>query len=217
MSAALIGALREVLAQQPVPLVIEYDAAGESRICPAATLWSGGRAVAEHLRASGYGPGHRVGFTGQAGIAWIWAMIGCLREGCVFQPLSPYWTVPILAERLRQSPPHVVLDADGVLTPFAPAAPREATAVRWIVWGREGRFPRAIGRTSLEALIEAAPRVATIDIAHPPIRAVLDDGMDAESSVDLLLALFARAEVHVAPMPESSTDASMPAPDQPAS
>lgn len=216
MNAVLLARLRESWAHQTYPLLVEHDEGGGTRLCPATTLWTGGRAVADHLRASGYGAGARIGFTGAAGISWVWAMLGCLAEGCVFVPFSPRWPVALLAERLRQVPPHAVLDSDGTLTPFAERAPAEAKASAIILWPRGSRHPQTIGSAALLDRLMQTPRAAAVGLVAPPVHAVLDDGMDVDSALELLLALAVSAEVHVAPMPLSTSDSACPAPDQPA-
>ena len=84
MSRALVGHYRARWLEGPLPMVVAHWPGQPETICPAPSLWMGGKLVAERLREAGIGPGHRVRYDGPASAAYVQALVGVLRVSATF-------------------------------------------------------------------------------------------------------------------------------------
>lgn len=99
----LLAAWRQLWTASPYPQLVDHHEGPPERICPAPSLWSGGRAVYERLHELGARPGERLGVVLRGGAAWVQAMLGARRARLVFEPLSadalsapedqPHWLI----------------------------------------------------------------------------------------------------------------------------
>ena len=180
--SALLGAWREVWTTSPYPQLVDHRAPPE-RICPAPSLWSGGKLVAQRLRALGARPGQRLGVVA-GGAAWVQAMVGARRARLVFEPLSR----AALAASASAEGPHWLIEDDELepraLASEAPLEPEAAWRLGERSWG-EGELVAAAARLERVYPPGRARRVLTFAPWHQP-----------EGALFLLSALCRGAELH---------------------
>lgn len=121
MLSPLPAAFRARWPHHPTPMIIVHSPDEAEHICPAPTLWTGGRAVAQQAKALGLGPGHRVALALPLGIEWIQALVGCLRVGVCCVLADPARDPATLAAHGHVGPSGLALTA-----PTAPLGPAEA-------------------------------------------------------------------------------------------
>ncbi|MFN3200759.1 MAG: hypothetical protein ACE366_20340 [Bradymonadia bacterium] len=128
MLSPLPATFRARWPHHPEPMVLMHRAGEPEHICPAPTLWTGGKVFRESARALGLGPGHRVVAPMAPGIRWVQAMVGCFRAGVCFIPLPPE-TDQALIDALR---PHARVADTGLSLVVADAeAPLSDAEARW--------------------------------------------------------------------------------------
>ncbi|HBP19273.1 MAG TPA: hypothetical protein DEA08_15975 [Planctomycetes bacterium] len=84
----LLAAWRQLWTASPYPQLVDHHEGPPEQICPAPSLWSGGKAVYERLEQLGARPGERLGVVLRGGAAWVQAMLGARRARVVFEPLG---------------------------------------------------------------------------------------------------------------------------------
>lgn len=180
MATAFLREARARWVDAPYPMVVEHRPGDAEHICPAPSLWMGGRAVAEALRAAGLGPGHRVRHTGDTAIGFVQTLVGALRVGATFVAAdAPGWT------------PHAAVGDD--LSLALDRAPSTGDASRRLCALDADGAPAALDGDTLDALADDA---AALYSPHTRVEARGAWHELLWLAVDVLGPLRARAELH---------------------
>lgn len=182
--SALVLRARERWLDDPYPMLVEHRVGAAEHICPAPSLWMGGRAVAERLRASGLGPGHRVRHAGDSAIAFVQCLVGCLRAGVTL----------VTADDPAAGIVHARVLDDLTVALDAPDAPRSSPDAR--VCGRLGDTGSLawLDAAAVDAMALAAAAMYDPARVRVEARGAWRDALWL--AVDVLGPLWAGAEIH---------------------